>query len=303
MHRYFVGILLLMGLVLILVSGCNGNNETSGQAGEFTVSGTVATRFNDPIPQAVVTLFTNTGAFAGQTFTDAFGNFTLIGVTPDTYFISADFFLGNTKIDVVSAPFSVTTSNVSGVLVTAPILQDLLGIPISANNGTLAVFVTTQSGVAIPSTVSVEGVPGFFSSQDGRAVVSNVPLGNRDVIVQFDAQTIIRHNVPFSPATITVLEIKTNEVPVGTFTVSGTVFSSLGVPVVGIAVALEQNGTPFAETVTSQNGTFTFTNVTPGTYVAVAEQTINGFPVFTQSEPFTVINANVTGIVIQVPSS
>jgi hypothetical protein len=265
-----------------------------------SVSGRVVAPDGSPIPGAAVAVDSPPEAILGglasaavgvrveRARTDDEGRFAFEGIASSVVHVTA------------SAPGRVTASLVNLELRPG---EGLAGLElVLEEGGTLEGEVKTAAGRPAPfATVAVAGVGGFgggLSAQSdggGRFILEGVPPGRRLVSA--------RHPVHGRVSREVAILSGTNEVDLvlhGGQAVTGRVTDESGAPVGGARLTLrpERGEWPFPQTVSTEEGAFSFQGISDGTYRLSARR--EGLAGNGEGEPVVVAGSPVEGLEIRL---
>lgn len=239
----------------------------------FSISGTVRNSIGQGLSGVVISA-------GGRQTTSQNGAFTLTGLANGTYTIAPSSSLWTFPIATSSA--TVNGANVSNVVLTAA-APSISGTARLNNQG--------LAGVTMTLTSSVLGSPFTIGTGTGGFAVGGLPNGTYTL-------TPTLNGYSFTPAsrTITIAggisqamqDFTATQLNPPTFTITGTILSSQGVPVPNVTVMLS-NG---QNAVTSVAGTYSFTGIPNGSYTLVAASSIYIFQ--NNRAVLTVNGANLT---------
>jgi hypothetical protein len=268
------------------------------------IRGRVKFEASDSLTRPVVALFPRTSAFLGfmgrhGAQVDEKGEFEIRGVTPGSYWLTADMF-GENKRLTFRSPLEVGTSSIEGanlVLGPAPVLNGRVRAEADAkvSLGGIRIYLQTQetgsTGSSGFATVKPDGafavqnlandvyVLTLARSSDDDVYIKSIRLGDSDVT---ESALDLTQGVP-GPLDITLAP--------GTAQLSGTVMReqqpAAGATVVIVPEGARRSLSRFYRTGTAdQNGAFVMRGVTPGDYKVFAwdelEESIYQDPEFLQ---------------------
>ncbi|MEI6285387.1 MAG: carboxypeptidase regulatory-like domain-containing protein [Bacillota bacterium] len=218
-----------------------------------------------------------------QATTGANGAYTFINVIPGTYAIGAT---ATGYIPYVNTtPFAVaanTTVNRTFAM--------------TANVGTITGSVTGPAGFSTTGIIAtVAGVPVTPVWNGLNYTIANVAYGTKSVVFTKPLYTAnpLTQNVAVPAGGSVVATTVAFTLTPTTGIVSGIVTNASGAGIVGATVAITSAADPLhpLQATTGANGAYTFTSVTPGTYVIGA--TATGYQAYVNTTPFAVA-ADVT---------
>jgi len=229
-----------------------------------TITGSVTSaRDGSPIMGVTVTDGTRT------TTTDATGKYTIANVPPGTYQVTASksgYYSSSVTVDVVSGGSAVANFSLSEI------------------PGTIAGAVTSaKDGSAIVGATVTDGTRTATTDATGTYNIADVPAGTYQVTVSKSGYYSSSMTVTVVSGGSAVANFSLNEIP---GTITGTVTSARdGSPIMGVTVT---DGT--RTTATDAAGTYTITNVPPGSYHVTASK--SGY--YSSSLAATVLSGTAT---------
>ncbi|MED4278752.1 carboxypeptidase regulatory-like domain-containing protein, partial [Priestia megaterium] len=249
------------------------------------ISGQIIDFSENPLPNATVRLLDQNQNVVGIGATDISGNYTIGNIAPGTYIL------------VASAPGFGT--NTQGITIEPEQFLTGINIPLQANPGEITGQVLSAATEApiIGATVTIRNLQGgggiavqvANTDQQGNYVISNLSPGSYSVTVNqlgFGLQTKV----------VTVFSNQTTNADftliLDTGNISGVVSDTSGNPITGsnIFVRLFDENQLLIQSITAlPNGTFTISNLAPGSYSINAEA-----PNFGVNTVSTIIVANQT---------
>ena len=229
-----------------------------------SITGSVSsTKDGSAIAGAAVTDGTRT------TTTDAAGKYTIANVPPGTYQVTASksgYYSSSVTVDVVSGGSAVANFSLSEI------------------PGTIAGAVTSaKDGSAIVGATVTDGTRTATTDATGTYNIADVPAGTYQVTVSKSGYYSSSMTVTVVSGGSAVANFSLNEIP---GTITGTVTSARdGSPIMGVTVT---DGT--RTTATDAAGTYTITNVPPGSYHVTASK--SGY--YSSSLAATVLSGTAT---------
>ncbi len=238
------------GSVLVHASGVDSNGVNFTYSTTGTITG-IVTRASDGTPLSGASVQAlKSGAVNGSATTAADGSYSISSLTSGVYdlSVSATGYLALVKSSNLVTAAATTTVN---LILGAPTIGTL-----SPNSGPAGLVITVSGsyfgGTQGTSTLTFNGVAAAPTNWSNTNIVVPVPTG---------ATT--------GPVVITVAGVASNGMTftVGTGTITGTITRvSDGSAISGATVAALQSNVSIASTSTGTNGTYTLSNLTPGTY-------------------------------------
>ncbi|MBY0090740.1 carboxypeptidase regulatory-like domain-containing protein [Priestia aryabhattai] len=254
------------------------------------ISGQIIDFSGNPLPNATVRLIDQNQNVVGIGSTDISGSYTIGNIAPGTYIL------------VASAPGFGT--NTQGITIGPEQFLTGINIPLQANPGEITgqiLSVATEAPI-IGATVTIRTLQGgggivvqvVNTDQQGNYLVPNLTSGRYSITIAqpgFSTQTLV----------VTVISNQTTNanfiLTLDTGNISGLVSDSNGNPLTGpnIFVRLFDENTLLVKSVTAlPNGTFTISNLEPGSYSISAEapnfgvNTVSIIVVANQTTPVTI---------------
>jgi len=238
------------GPVVVTVNSVasNGVNFTLSTTG--TISGSVTRASDGAVVSGAQVEAVQSGSLKASTTTAANGAYSLPNLTPGLYDVEvfANGYLSGKQSAAEVTAGATTTVN---IILGAPVIASLA--PSSGPVGTTVTITGSNFGAAQgSSTVTFNGTPASPTSWSNASIVAPVPTG---------ATT--------GPVVVTVAATPSNSVTftVGTGTITGTVTqASGGAAISGALVEVLQSNVVKTSTTTATNGTYTVSNLSPGSY-------------------------------------
>jgi YD repeat-containing protein len=238
------------GPVVVTVNNVasNGVNFTLTTTG--TISGKVTRASDGTVVSGAQVEAVQSGSLKASTTTDTNGAYSLANLTPGLYDVQVfanGYLSGKQSAAEVTAGATTTVNIILGV----PVIASLA--PSSGPVGTTVTITGSNFGAAQgSSTVTFNGTAATPTSWSNASIVAPVPTG---------ATT--------GPVVVTVAATASNTVTftVGTGTITGTVTqASGGAAISGALVEVLQSNVVKTSTTTATNGTYTISNLSPGSY-------------------------------------
>ncbi len=265
----------------------DSNFFNSGGGNTYSISGTVTT---SGVGLSGVTI-TLTGTGTGYATTDAYGNYTLTGISNGTYSVTPS------KSGYTFSPGSTSVTlngvNQTGKNFTATAISSTYSI-----SGTVTYNGSGLSGVTI--TLSGAGLGTATTDSSGNYTITGIANGTYTVTPSKSSYTF----TPFSASvTVSGTNVYGNNfiatTTTASYTVSGTVSGA-----VASGVTVNLSGSANASTITDASGNYTFTGLATGTYTVTPS--LPGYAFTPTYTSITIINTNSTGInfvsVVSLPS-
>ncbi len=195
--------LVMLGLLLIPLAGCNSSSDPPAPAGQaFTVGGTVTDLAGTAATSGTVTLQSN-GVTTGNTATiNGTGGFTLNNVAPGTYTLLVT---TPNSVATVVGPVTVSNANVTNIAAVAPMASEITGVTTPTNTtATLVVYGLNSTGTTIPNTVGLNG--GAPTAASNPVILTGLSAGPHAVTVT-DPATNATVTFPGTALTINAINV------------------------------------------------------------------------------------------------
>ncbi|MDH5768705.1 MAG: carboxypeptidase regulatory-like domain-containing protein, partial [Nitrospirota bacterium] len=246
-----------------------------------SISGTVTTSGGSPIAGVTITL---TGAASGTTTTNGAGQYSLGGVANGSYIITPS--MGGYTFTPLQRSVLVKGKNITG--------QNFTGTP-AAGIYSISGTVSTSGAVPIAGvTMSLTGTATATTTTDvnGSYTFTGLSNGNYIVTPSMGGYTFtpLNRSVPINGANVTGQDFTGTPVA-GTYSISGTVSTSVGTPIANVTMTL--SGGASGTTTTNGAGQYSFTNLTNGSYVVTPSRALCSF--IPSSRSVTISGGDVAG--------
>jgi hypothetical protein len=280
-RMFFTSAVVFLSVLAILSSGCRSGGGSSSAL--YNISGTVS----GDIEQGVT--ITLSGDGSGTTTTDAGGNYSFTGIANGSYIVTPT--LAGYIFTSTSRAIRVSDANATAVDFTSATSADSLysisGIVTNSDNDGEALHNVTM-------TLSGANSGTVTTATNGSYTFSGLANGGYTLIPSLSGYVF---NPSSSPQTIdgkniTGLNFTAAVNPTPTYTISGTVTSSSGAGMQGIAVSL--SGLGIESVTTDAGGRYTFSGLANGNYIIAPTQTGNTFD--PESISKTINGADITGV-------
>jgi hypothetical protein len=286
------------GTPITITTGANTSNIDFAMPAAGSISGTVTNSAGGaPLSGIAVQVFSNTGVFLGNVFTDASGSYTFGSMTAGSYYVRTNTgsnFINQLYNGVTCVNCNVTSSGGTLVAVTANTTTPNINFSLSAG-GLISGTITNASGGAPLQNIQAQifnsagvFVNGFNTNASGFYQTSGLPPGTYYVRTQSSLQFI---NELYNNLLCTVGCNVTTGTPVvvtGTATtpninfalsaggrISGTVTNAVtGAPIQGVnAQIFDATGANFSIG-TNPQGFYQTSGLPPGTYYVRTQNTL-----------------------------
>lgn len=215
------------------------------------VRGTVTDQNSNPLPGATITVSSNQ-ILIGSVLTDSSGNYVLNGLSP-----------GNYTLSVSAAGFQWTSQ---GAIVTANANTNVSFV-LSSDTGSINVQVVSGAQAIPGANVQVMQNQSLLSTvltdANGSAVLSQLAPGTYTVVVSISGYETSVQTVSVASNASTAITFDLAKSP---RLLMGIVKDTMSVSIAGATVQLLQGTTVVATTLTAEDGTFSITGLSTGSY-------------------------------------